>query len=107
METLLRWYLARANEDAVLRIVFGEDAARLPDLVSAAIADAQPVVDDLIARDVADGALRPDFDFADFRAVCAAVTATMNAGPSEAAWTRVLDFVLAGIRTPDSATDRA
>lgn len=102
VQALLRWYLARAHDDAVLRIVFGQDAQHLSSLVRTAIADSQPAVDQLIALDIADGLLRPDVGFADFRALCAAVTATMSVGMPDTAWERVLEIVLVGIRPSGS-----
>lgn len=105
---LLRWYLARAHDDAVLRIVLGEAGevgeagSRLPAMVGVAIAESRLAVEELIALDVADRLLRPDLDYADFRAMCAAVIATMGAAGSDTAWERVLEFILVGIRPADA-----
>lgn len=96
--SLLRDYFREAADDRALRFALtGPERAR-DTLVEAAIVAAEPDVATLIARDVADGVLRPDVDFATIRALCAAVVLTMDSPLPPDAWRSVLAVVEAGLR---------
>lgn len=100
VHTLLETYMASAAEDGALRAALRGNATELGNEVRLAIEESEGPIGALIAADHAEGLVRDDFSFADFRAVCAAVVSVMNAPAPADAWRRVLTLVLSGLRAP-------
>ncbi|GGL92757.1 hypothetical protein GCM10009706_34060 [Curtobacterium citreum] len=100
VRTLLETYMASAAEDGALRAALRGHATELGNEVRLAIEESEGPIDTLIAADHAEGSVRDDFSFADFRAVCAAVVSVMTPPAPTDAWHRVLTLVLTGLRPP-------
>lgn len=100
VRTLLEAYLASAAEDGALRAALRGHATELGEEVRLAIEESEGRIGTLIAADHAQGLVRADFTFADFRAVCAAVVSVMTPPAPTDAWHRVLTLVLTGLRPP-------
>ncbi|WP_228505210.1 TetR/AcrR family transcriptional regulator [Curtobacterium sp. VKM Ac-1395] len=100
VRTLLEAYMASAAEDGALRAALRGSATGLGNEVRLAIEESEGPIGALIAADQAQGFVRDDFSFADFRAVCAAVVSVMNPPAPTDAWHRVLTLVLTGLRPP-------
>lgn len=98
VQTLLEAYMASAAEDGALRVALRGHASALGDEVREAIEASDAPISALIAADRAQGLVRDDFSFVDFRAVCAAVVSVMDPPAPSGAWQRVLALVCGGLR---------